>query len=90
MQTKKRQRLIEEGVWEFNEKMGGMGRGVRLVWNKHMVGVDSYLTLEEVLEGENAGGMRRGRSVREEDGDGGGDDDGFGGLFGGNGKRKIS
>ncbi|KAL7470241.1 hypothetical protein ACHAXS_010478, partial [Conticribra weissflogii] len=41
MQTKRRQRLIEEGVGEFNEKMGGMGRGVRLVWNKHMVGVDT-------------------------------------------------
>lgn len=48
-QVKQRKKLIEEGVWEFNERMGMEGRNVRMVWNraKHVGGGESFLTIEE-------------------------------------------
>ncbi|KAL7531200.1 hypothetical protein ACHAWF_003666 [Thalassiosira exigua] len=48
-QVKRRRTLIEEGVWEFNERMGMDGRNVRMVWNRAKVagGGESYLTIEE-------------------------------------------
>jgi len=52
-QVKRRRTLIEEGVWEFNERMGMDGRNVRMVWNRAKVvgGGESYLTIEEAEEG---------------------------------------
>jgi hypothetical protein len=43
---------VQEGVWEFNERMEMDGRNdVKMVWNKRSGGGDSYLTIEEVKEG---------------------------------------
>lgn len=51
-QVKQRKRLVQEGVWEFNERMEMDGRNdVKMVWNKRSGGGDSYLTIEEVKEG---------------------------------------
>lgn len=49
-QVKRKRTLIDEGVWEFNERMGMDGRNVRMVWNRAKVvgGGESYLTIEEV------------------------------------------
>lgn len=49
-QAKRKRTLIEEGVWEFNERMGMDGKNVRMVWNraKFTGGGESYLTIEEV------------------------------------------
>jgi len=51
-QVKRKRTLIEEGVWEFNERMGMDGRNVRMVWNRAKVvgGGESFLTIEEVEE----------------------------------------
>ena len=51
--------LIEEGVWEFNERMGMDGRNLCMVWNRAKVvgGGESYLTIEE-CEMEDADGRR--------------------------------
>mmetsp|Transcript_37015 Transcript_37015/g.78161 ORF Transcript_37015/g.78161 Transcript_37015/m.78161 type:complete len:288 (+) Transcript_37015:236-1099(+) len=69
-QVKKRRTLIEEGVWEFNERMAmesngnggsGSGRNVIMVWNRAKVvgGGESYLTIEE-RESEHDGTTSRG------------------------------
>jgi len=52
-QVKMRRKLIEEGVWEFNERMDMDGKNVRMCWNraKHTGGGESYLTIEEIEEG---------------------------------------
>ena len=49
-QTKRRRKLIEEGCWEFNERMSMDNRNVRMIWNRAKVvgGGESYLTIEEV------------------------------------------
>ena len=57
-QVKRKRKLIEEGVWEFNERMNMDNRNVRMVWNrsKHTGGSESYLTIEENdMEMEQAG-----------------------------------
>lgn len=48
-QVKRRRKLIEEGCWEFNERMGMDNRNVRMIWNRAKVvgGGESYLTIEE-------------------------------------------
>jgi len=58
-QVKQRKRLLQEGVWEFNERMEMDGRNVKMVWNKSGSGGDSYLTIEEVEEGT----IRSGKKV---------------------------
>ena len=51
-QTKRRRKLIEEGCWEFNERMSmdDNRNNVRMIWNRAKVvgGGESYLTIEEV------------------------------------------
>lgn len=51
-QVKMRRKLIEEGVWEFNERMDMDGKNIKMFWNrgKHSGG-ESYLTIEEIEEG---------------------------------------
>ena len=58
-QQKNRRKLIEEGVWEFNERMGMDGRNLCMVWNRAKVvgGGESYLTIEE-CEMEDGDGRR--------------------------------
>jgi len=53
-QVKRRRKLIDEGVWEFNERMAMEGKNVRMVWNraKYTGGGESYLTIEEVEESD--------------------------------------
>jgi len=48
-QEKRKRKLIEEGVWEFNERMAMDNRSVRMVWNRSKVtGTgESFLTIEE-------------------------------------------
>ena len=55
-QVKQRRKLIEEGVWEFNERMQMEGKNVKMEWNrsKYTGGAESYLTIEEA-EGEQSG-----------------------------------
>lgn len=55
-QVKQRKKLIQEGVWEFNERMQMEGKNVKMEWNqaKYTGGGESYLTIEEV-EGEFSG-----------------------------------
>ena len=48
-QVKLKRKLIEEGVWEFNERMQMEGKPIMMVWNRR--GGGSYLTIEEVEEG---------------------------------------
>jgi len=59
-QVKMRRKLIEEGVWEFNERMDMDGKNIRMVWNraKHTGGGESYLTIEEVEEGAAQSGKK--------------------------------
>lgn len=58
-QQKNRRKLIEEGVWEFNERMSMDGRNLCMVWNRAKVvgGGESYLTIEE-CEMEDGDGRR--------------------------------
>ncbi|KAL7492958.1 hypothetical protein ACHAWT_002094 [Skeletonema menzelii] len=58
-QVKLRRKLIQEGVWEFNERMQMDGKNVIMVWNrsKYSGGAESYLTIEE------AEGDKRGKKV---------------------------
>lgn len=60
-QVKRKRTLIEEGVWEFNERMGMDGRNVRMVWNRAKVvgGGESYLTIEEVEERSDRKGNKK-------------------------------
>lgn len=48
-QVKRKRKLIEEGVREFNVRMGMDGRNLRMIWNRSKVvgGGESYLTIEE-------------------------------------------
>ena len=48
-QVKRKRKLIEEGVWEFNDRMSMDGRNLRMIWNRSKVvgGGESYLTIEE-------------------------------------------
>ena len=99
-QVKKRKKLIQEAVWDFNERMAGEGRNgrgeVRMVWNTHVRGGagESYLTIEEVLDGEGVAAMGAGggggltsfggNNYNEDDGDE------FAGFFVGDDKEKLS
>ncbi|KAK1736507.1 hypothetical protein QTG54_012529 [Skeletonema marinoi] len=58
-QVKQRRKLIEEGVWEFNERMQMEGKNVKMEWNrsKYTGGAESYLTIEE------AEGVQSGKKV---------------------------
>mmetsp|Transcript_5452 Transcript_5452/g.8389 ORF Transcript_5452/g.8389 Transcript_5452/m.8389 type:complete len:288 (+) Transcript_5452:2-865(+) len=58
-QVKQRKKLIEEGVWEFNERMQMEGKNVKMEWNraKYTGGAESFLTIEEV-EGDCYGGKK--------------------------------
>ena len=65
-QVKQRKKLIEEGVWEFNERMEMEGKNVRMVWNraKYTGGGESYLTIEEMeFDGGGGGNGRGGKKV---------------------------
>ena len=59
-QVKRKRTLIDEGVWEFNERMGMDGRNVRMIWNRAKVvgGGESYLTIEEA-EREDGRGSKK-------------------------------
>ena len=59
-QVKMRRQLLEEGVWEFNERMEMEGKNVKMVWNraKYTGGGESYLTIEEVEDGATQGGKK--------------------------------
>mmetsp|Transcript_53937 Transcript_53937/g.114593 ORF Transcript_53937/g.114593 Transcript_53937/m.114593 type:complete len:264 (-) Transcript_53937:260-1051(-) len=60
-QVKQKRSLIEEGVWEFNERMGMDGRNVRMVWNRAKVvgGGESYLSIEEAeVSGDTKGSKK--------------------------------
>jgi hypothetical protein len=48
-QVKRRRKLIEEGVEEFNDRMAIDGRNLCLMWNRSKVtgATESYLTIEE-------------------------------------------
>ena len=48
-QVKRRRKLIEEGVEEFNDRMAMDGRNVCMMWNRSRVtgATESYLTIEE-------------------------------------------
>ena len=61
-QVKRRRKLIEEGVWEFNERMDMDGRNVRMIWNRAKVvgGGESYLTIEEGGSETDGDGSRSG------------------------------
>ena len=52
-QAKRRKKLIEEGIWEFNRDMEG--RGVKMVWNKSSM--EDYLTIEEATTEDKGGKM---------------------------------
>ncbi|KAL3816504.1 hypothetical protein ACHAXA_011309 [Cyclostephanos tholiformis] len=65
-QVKRKRRLIEEGVWEFNDRMTMDGRNLRMIWNRSKVvgGGESYLTIEEIemeleIDGERTGVVRK-------------------------------
>mmetsp|Transcript_20627 Transcript_20627/g.44806 ORF Transcript_20627/g.44806 Transcript_20627/m.44806 type:complete len:254 (+) Transcript_20627:109-870(+) len=61
-QVKRKRTLLEEGVWEFNERMGMDGKNVRMVWNRAKLagGGESYLTIGEVEveEGDGTGSKK--------------------------------
>ena len=59
-QVKQKRKLLEEGVWEFNELMQMDGKNVKMVWNraKHTGGGESYLTIEEVEGGAAQNGKK--------------------------------
>ena len=56
-QVKLRRKLIQEGVWEFNERMEMDGKNIMMVWNrsKYTGGAESYLTIEEAEGGDKKG-----------------------------------
>ena len=60
-QEKRKRKLIEEGVWEFNERMAMDNRSVRMVWNRSKVtGMgESFLTIEESDMNTSASGSSR-------------------------------
>ncbi|KAL9183435.1 hypothetical protein ACHAXT_004291 [Thalassiosira profunda] len=60
-QVKRKRKLIEEGCWEFNERMSMDSRNVQMVWNRsrHVGGGTSYLTIEEVEDADGNGGSKK-------------------------------
>ena len=63
-QEKRKRKLIEEGVWEFNERMAmDNNRSVRMVWNRSKVtgSGESFLTIEESDVNTTASGSRANR-----------------------------
>jgi hypothetical protein len=65
-QVKRKRALIEEGVWEFNQRMSMDGRRLQMIWNRAKVvgGGESYLTIEEndtelEIEGDRTGARKK-------------------------------
>jgi len=56
--VERKRKLIDEGVWEFNGRMAMEGKTVQMVWNRPWSKVygtgESYLTIEEVEESDEA------------------------------------
>lgn len=50
--VKKSRGEIERSVEEFNDRMGMEGRAVKMFWNRSRGGGESYLSIEEVDDGE--------------------------------------
>mmetsp|Transcript_1429 Transcript_1429/g.3084 ORF Transcript_1429/g.3084 Transcript_1429/m.3084 type:complete len:232 (-) Transcript_1429:423-1118(-) len=48
-QVKKRKKLLEEGIWEFNERMAMSNRNVRMVYHRAKLtgGAEGFLAIEE-------------------------------------------
>lgn len=49
-QAKRKRTLIEEHVWDFNQRMTMDRRNIQMIWNRSKVvgGSESYLTIEEI------------------------------------------
>ena len=53
-QDKRKRTLIEEHVWDFNQRMAMDKRNIQMIWNRSKVvgGSESYLTIEEIENDE--------------------------------------
>jgi hypothetical protein len=49
-QSRRKRTLIEEHVWDFNQRMAMDKRNIQMIWNRSKVvgGSESYLTIEEI------------------------------------------